>query len=114
VADEIKLAFDSAKYGALTIVGFGTRPLTIDAAGQSRAASLTSGVANLGSITIEGGKESETGAGVNATGGTLTLSNATLNSKINITKQATFDNIVLNAPATLQSRSQVTVLNDRA
>lgn len=28
-ADEIKLAFDSTKYGALTIVGFGTRPLTI-------------------------------------------------------------------------------------
>ncbi|MBQ7112207.1 MAG: hypothetical protein IJO06_13485, partial [Thermoguttaceae bacterium] len=104
-ADEIKLAFDSTKYGALTIVGFGTRPLTIDAAGQSRAASLTSGVANLGSITIEGGKESETGAGVNATGGTLTLSNATLNSKINITNRTTLTQVTLNAPTTISSQN---------
>ena len=58
-ADEIAVMLDSSESGALTIVGYGSSPLTLAASGMSRVVSIGSGArVALGSMVLTGGNSS--------------------------------------------------------
>ena len=82
-ADAVSIDISSWTKGAISIVGFGSRPLTIDAANKSRVisvgSSLSTTIVNLGGMTLTGGYISGGyGGGVYQDHGTLTLTNVTI------------------------------------
>ena len=82
-AAEDQLTIDvPASQGAISIIGLGTQPLTLDAAGISRVVSVGSGesttAANLGGMEITGGWTDQNGGGVYQGAGTLFLNSVTV------------------------------------
>ena len=77
-ADEISIDLDSESYGKLSIVAFGTKPLTIDANQLSRTMNISAGTVNLGNLTITHGKTKECGGGIYTKAGALTLTYCTI------------------------------------
>ena len=51
VDDAMTISIDSSAYGSLTIVAYGTNPLTIDAAGYSTLLTVDEGQVNFGNLT---------------------------------------------------------------
>ena len=81
-ADAISIDIPSTE-GAISIVGFGSKPLTIDAANQSRVIAVGSAfsttTANFGGLTLTGGyTTSGNGGGLYQSYGTLALRNVTI------------------------------------
>ncbi len=60
--DELSISINAATYGSVSIVGFGSQPLTLNANQLSRVMS-TGGTVNLGNLKITGGKASDSGGG---------------------------------------------------
>lgn len=56
VTDAISINIQSEYYGTLSVVAFGSKPLTVDAAGKCSAMQINPyGMVNLGNLTITGG-----------------------------------------------------------
>ena len=71
-----------ATQGAISIVGFGTRPLTLDAAQNGRLISVgaygSTTTVNLGGLALTNGAASGNGGGITQSYGTLRLTNVTM------------------------------------
>ncbi len=82
-ADAVSIDISSAQ-GAISVVGFGSKPLTIDAANQSRVISVGSAnsttTVNLGGVTLTRGYASSgnRGGGISQSYGALNLMNVTI------------------------------------
>ncbi|MDO4586065.1 MAG: choice-of-anchor Q domain-containing protein, partial [Planctomycetia bacterium] len=77
-SDEISINIDAVSYGKLSIVGFGTVPLTIDANQLSRVMTISASTVNLGNLTLTGGKTTGDGGGILNSSGALTIMNSTV------------------------------------
>jgi hypothetical protein len=69
VDDAMTISIDSSAYGSLTIVAYGTNPLTIDAAGYSTLLTVDEGQVNFGNLTLRGGSSTGADQGVVYCGG---------------------------------------------
>lgn len=76
---EISIAIDAAHYGSVTIIGWGTEQLTLDADEHCRVMKIEgeSSVVNLGGLTIQNGYVDGSGGGIYNTG-TLRVHNCTI------------------------------------
>ena len=79
--DTVRIDIPSAQ-GAISVVGFGSRPLTIDAANKCRVISVGSTdsttTVNIGGLTLTRGSTSGCGGGLRLNYGTLALTNVTI------------------------------------
>ena len=84
--DELIINIDSTERGSITIVGYGAKPLTLDANQQCRVMTVDgeNTVANLGGFTMTNGNSanslanSNQGGGIYNSYGTLTITNSTV------------------------------------
>ena len=88
--DELIIGIDASEFGSVTIVGLGSKPLSLDADGKCRVMTVSgtdadhSTIANLGGLTITNGKSSNSssnksyGGGIYNSYGTLTVTNSTI------------------------------------
>lgn len=69
-ADEVSVTFDYSEYGVLSIVGYGTTALTLDANSCCRLLTIgSSAKANLGNITLTGGSAAASSSNAGYGGG---------------------------------------------
>ena len=80
-ADALGINIPAAQ-GAISIVGFGSRPLTLDAAQQWRLISVgatnSTTTVNLGGLMLSNGRATDNGGGVSQSYGTLRMTNVTI------------------------------------
>ena len=70
--DALTVEIDPAVYGSITIIAYGTSPLTLDAAGYTRPLTVIGGSnLNLGNFTLRGGSVSGDANGTTYSGGGL-------------------------------------------
>ncbi|MBR0225798.1 MAG: fibronectin type III domain-containing protein [Thermoguttaceae bacterium] len=69
----ITVSYNSASYGSTTIVGYGEKPLTIDANAKARGANLSKGTFGLANIAVVNGARGKYGGGVYVGQATVTM-----------------------------------------